>query len=143
MKTPLAIVVAVTAVTILALCEVGHAANCTTFSSLEHTFAQTEDNLYKTWVTFYPSLDPLPHFVTVTYDFQGTVSTYFWTEASIFLMQPPSVFGFTSLFLAFVRDDRIKEVTLRLPSECDHLARQHSKKDSENLLRVLTHRVSS
>ncbi len=127
--------------------------NCSTnYSVLEAAYLNTEENFYQTWVTFYPPRDPIPKFVKVTYEFQdqnGTTGNenntvtahYIWTSASIFLMQPPKVFGFTSLLLGFIGKVGVQKVTLVLPYECRALASQHDS-PTYTRLQVLTQRVS-
>lgn len=113
------------------------------FSSLEESLLNTSNNSHVLWVTFYPPSDPLPVFIKVTYNFlspANSSTSYFLTFASIYLIQPPQVFGYTSLLLGHRADARVTSITLDLPAKYACLGNTHENSPT-NHLEVLTHRV--
>ena len=124
----------------------------TNYTTLERALLHTGNNAYNIWTAFYPPQDAAALFVNVEYEFQdesGSLDArneslhYIWSSAAFYLIQPPQVFGYTSLFFGFVQSSLIQDVILILPYECKDIEFKKNNDDSKNnLLEVLTHRVS-
>ena len=124
----------------------------TNYSVLEKAVLNTGKNLFKLTTTFYPPDKDNPLFVSVTYKFVSTNDklfsntsngsvNYLWSSASLYLTIPPHVIRYLSLFFCYVEDDRIVDLELELPGECEDLA-QNPYSNASNFLFVITHRVS-
>ena len=114
-------------------------------------------NLLSLTQVFYPPRKPPVQFVRVKYIFEsnGTDNskcnvTYLWAKGGFLLIQPPSVFRFTSLFFNF--DENTKyDLQLTLPGTCRPLVYTdstsdcscHSKGDDFGILDMVTHQVSN
>ena len=132
----------------------GSAKNCTT--SLSELETRLYDGLYnqeELHRAFFPQHERTSRFIRVNYVFEGsalesecTVS-YFWAIGGFLLIQPPSVFRFTSLYFSYPANS-IDSITLRLPEEClplvyNEMAQNCScAKKGNTLLDILTHHVS-
>lgn len=135
----------------------GQAANDTTCNglrSLIECLYDTPGNLKNLNNVFYPPHQSSTSFLQITYSFQNTSGhldgcdvAYLWAEGGFLLIQPPSVFKFTSLL--FNHDVYEKNsLSLTLPNACRHLVESpnNSSKcecnaDNEDLLDILTHKV--
>ena len=102
----------------------------------------------QSWTTFFPPREAQSLFVVVKYQIinSNTSIDYIWTTASFTLIHPPHIFGIISLFFGLVEEDRIQNVTIRLPVSCRGLLTPeygHTNEEAErNFLEVLTQRVS-
>ena len=122
--------------------------DCTTnYSVLEKAVLKTGNNLFKITTTFYPPDKDNPLYVSVTYKFLNTsdselmvlnTTNYLWSSASLYLTIPPRVIRYLSLLFCYVEDDRIVDLELELPGECET---QNPYSNSSNFLFVITHRV--
>ena len=124
-------------------------ADCeTNFTTLENALIHTCDNSYNLWTTFFPPRETQSLFVVVKYQIinSNTSIDYIWTTAAFTLIHPPRIFGMISLFFGFVEEDRIQNVTIRLPESClGLLTPEYGRTNEEaksNFLEVLTQRVS-
>ena len=110
-------------------------------------------NKYNLTKTFYPPRKQPTGFVRVNYYFlnetgkkdEGCVATFLWASGRFLLIQPPSVFRFTSLFFDNKVDD-ITSIYLTLPYECRPLTVQpqctcNISSDDDDLLDLLTQQV--
>ena len=122
--------------------------NCTTnYSVLEKAILKTNNNLYTLTTTFYPPNKDNPLYVRVTYKFLNTsdsmvlnTTDYRWSSASLYLTIPPHTIRYLSLLFCYVEDDRIVELELELPGECESLI-QTLNSNASDFLFVITHRV--
>ncbi len=127
--------------------------DCNTLSQLEKTLYSTGDNVLQLSKTFTPANGRTSKQVRVVYNFEGndTLSDctvqYFWALGGILLVQPPSIFRFTSLLFSFP-SNLIDNIYLTLPYECYHLVWNNTTQNcscannGSYLLDVLTHHVS-
>ena len=85
-------------------------ADCVTnFETLEMALVKTDDNKYALQKAFYPPRKSTAAvYVNVTYTFLDEYgndtscnSKWIWSSHSIYLIQPPPIFQFTSLFFSF------------------------------------------
>ena len=124
----------------------------TNYSVFERAVLKTGNNLYKLTTTFYPPDKDNPLYVNVTYKFLNTSdsesmilnttwSNYLWSSASLYLTIPPRVIRYLSLFFCYIEDNRIVDLELELPEECEDLA-QNPFSNANNFLFVITHRVN-
>ena len=113
--------------------------NCTeNYKDLVKELMDTADNEYLLSTTFFPPLMSRPMIVTVKYYFVNTLTTktWFWTTGKIYLILPPRVLQYYTLFFSDPPfRTRIGEVTLKLPSHCESV--------KDEFLETLTQRVSS
>ena len=111
----------------------------TNYSVFEEAVFKTNNNLYKLTTTFYPPDKDNPLYVSVTYKFLNTSESvnYQWSSASLYLTIKPSTIRYLSLFFCYIEDDRIVELELELPGECENL----TQTNASNFLFVFTHRV--
>jgi hypothetical protein len=122
--------------------------NCTTnYSVLEKALLKTNNNLYRLTTTFYPPDKDNPLYVSVTYKFLNTsdstvlnVTDYRWSSASLYLTIHPHTISYLSLLFCYVENDRIVELELELPGECESLT-QILHSDASDFLFVITHRL--
>ena len=95
------------------------------FSTLERAMYEEENHL-NLWIAFHHPRGALPLFLVVNYsanvtsdhDYYNTTETYLWTSNSVYLIIPPHVFGFLSLFMGILDEDHRGEVSLTLPEQC-------------------------
>ena len=97
------------------------------FLVLEKALYETEGNMLKMLAIFSPARAASPSFVRVHYTFKeenGAVSNctvpYLWVEGGFLLVQPPTIFQFSSLlfYLKGSRSNDETELNLTLPYEC-------------------------
>ena len=137
----------------------GQATNktCDTLRSLIELLYDTPGNLKNLNQVFYPPHQSSTSFLQITYSFKnetdqldGCDVAYLWAEGGFLLIQPPSVFKFTSLL--FNHDVNEKNtLSLTLPNACRHLVERYNATtnsseckcdaDNEDLLDILTHKV--
>ena len=125
--------------------------NCTTrLSVLERALYETDSNERSLNEAFFPPGQETSRYIKVTYKFltdDGCEVSYIWSIGGFLLIQPPSVFRFTSLFFSVPAND-LTEVNLSLPSQCRLLAsegedcRCNNSEESKNL-DILTQQVST
>lgn len=89
---------------------------------------QTGNNLDELNRVFYPAEQLPAKFITVNYYFNNTgigncTVSYYWATGGFLLIQPPSIFQFSSLFFWFSDNptDDSQVITLTLPEECKEL----------------------
>ncbi len=112
----------------------------TNFRVLEQALYDTCDNKFELIRKFYPARETVTEYAEVTYTFLGTdipEQHWIWTTGSFYLVQPPAVLRFTSLFIVYP-ENHIQKVQLYLPGEC----KDASTADG-GMLEILTRRVSS
>ena len=122
--------------------------NCTTnYSVLEKALLKTNNNLYRLTTTFYPPNKDNPLYVSVTYKFLNTsdstvlnTTDYRWASASLYLTIHPHTISYLSLLFCYVENDRIADLELELPGECENLT-QNLHSNASDFLFVITHRV--
>ena len=117
------------------------------YSVFERAVLQTGNNLYKLTTTFYPPDKNSPLYVSVTYKFMNTstskilnTTNYRWSSASLYLTIHPHTIRYLSLFFCYIENDRIVDLELELPEECENLA-HISYSNASNFLFVITQRV--
>ena len=120
--------------------------NCTTnYSVFEQAVFKTSDNLFKLTTTFYPPDKDNPLYVSVTYNVLNTNESvnYRWSSASMYLTIPPRTIRYLSLLFCYIEDERIEELELEIPEECESLIQTNNNySNASNFLFVFTHRVS-
>ena len=122
---------------------------------LEKALYGIEGNKLNLINTFYPSRAISTAFVKVTYKFKnesGGISNdcnviYWWASGGFLLVQSPSIFRFSSLFIGN-EVDKLNALELTLPYECrrlvppdDKTGKCSCKKDDDTLLDILTQQV--
>ena len=131
---------------------------CDSILSLAKALYNISGNLLNLTRIFYPPRQPPVQFVRVKYTFEKNETddsecdvTYLWAKGGFLLIQPPSVFRFTSLFFNF--DENAKyDLQLTLPSTCRPLVYINSTSDNLNcschnqdedlgILDMVTHQV--
>ena len=102
---------------------------------------------------FFPQMHPTARHVKVEYIFEGDETddecsvTYYWSIGGFLLIQPPSIFRFTSLHFSYPVTN-LQTITLTLSEECRPLVYNSDtqkcscKADGDTLLDILTHHVS-
>ena len=126
---------------------------CDSLISLGRSLYRTKDNILNLTRAFYPPHIPGIAFLRVTYQFEnetksldGCSVTYVWAKGGFFVIQPPSVFQFTSLLFNH-KERNSGTLALRLPSACRQLILANGSQCSCNpqdggALELLTHQVS-
>ena len=122
--------------------------NCSTnYSVFEKALFKTNNNLYRLTTTFYPPNKDNPLYVSVTYKFLDTsdstvlnTADYRWSSASLYLTIHPHTISYLSLLFCYVENDRIVDLELELPGECESLT-QILHSNASDFLFVITHRV--
>ena len=122
------------------------------FKTLEKALLQTGNNTLKLLRAFYPPRQPQATFVTVHYTFldaDGNIicnTTWFWSSVEFYLIQPPTIFLYTSLFFT-IPQDRINTVSITFRDDCRGLVTRNENGNcactSGGMLDILTQRVSS
>ena len=121
---------------------------------LEKALYGIEGNKFNLTNNFYPSRKIPTAFMQVTYRFEnesGGISNdcdviYWWTSGGFLLVQPPSIFRFSSLFLGN-KVDELNTLELTLPYECRRLVAPNEdekcscKGEDDRLLDALTQQV--
>ena len=128
-------------------------ADCSTnFTTLERTLYEFADNRFQILSTFFPARESVTLYVDVTYNFlpnethNDTIhEDWIWTSGSFYLVQPPDIFRFTSLFFVYP-ERRIGNLNITFPGACRNVAGTTRKYEDgkiiEGRLEFLTHRVS-
>ena len=123
---------------------------CNSLQSLIKALYDTPGNLKKLNQVFYPPYQSSTSFLQITYSFKnendqldGCDVAYLWAEGGFLLIQPPSVFRFTSLL--FNHDvNEINNLSLTFPNACRHLVENSTTgecKCEKDLFDILTHKV--
>ena len=116
--------------------------NCTTkYSVFEEAVFKTNDNLFKLTTTFYPPDKNNPLYVNVTYKVLETNTTvnYRWSSATLYHIIPPRIIRYLSLLFCYIEDNRIVDLELELPEECEDLIQNHS--NTTDFILIFTQRV--
>ena len=123
------------------------------FSVLEKALYEMKGNKVNLTKTFYlPQKHPL-EFVQIHYFFKDIKSgeyddcnvEFLWASEGFLLIQPPSIFRFSSLFFADAVDKN-ESIVITLPLECLPLLDETcscSNSSNDNLLVILTKQVST
>ena len=131
----------------------GNYSDCgTNYTTLERALLDTGNNYYKLWATYYPPEKSPPLYIDITYNFkdqEGNGNTndtisFISVAAAVFFMQPPNVFGLTSLFFGHTVHNRVVSLEVTLPHECYVLINDTESEDGllPPFLEVLSQRVS-
>ena len=88
-------------------------------SVLLQALFETGDNMFKLGNVFFPARQSTSRYIKVNYHFNGTDCdvTYFWALGGFLLIQPPTIFQFTSLLFSTPANN-LESVNLILPREC-------------------------
>ena len=131
---------------------------CDSILSLAQALYNISGNFLNLTRIFYPPRQPPVQFVRVKYTFEKNETddsecdvTYLWAKGGFLLIQPPSVFRFTSLFFNFDENENY-DLQLTLPSTCRHLVYINSTSNNLNcschnqdedlgILDIVTHQV--
>ena len=125
----------------------------TRLSVLETALYQTGNNLLELNEIFYPPNKQTSRFIRVEYSFQNEIGglndcnvSYIWAIGGFLLMQPPTIFQFTSLFFNYPNND-LEKLRLQLPYQCRPLINTSSSNckcfgDNTHMLNVMTQQVS-
>ena len=126
----------------------------TRLSVLEIALYKTGNNLLELNRIFFPPNKQTSRFIRVVYSFQNEAGeldecdvSYIWAIGGFLLMQPPTIFQFTSLFFNYPNND-LEELRLQLPYECRPLIITSSSNcscfgdDTDLMLNVMTQQVS-
>ena len=138
--------------TLIALTEGQNTSYCNDLKTLENALLQTGNNRVELLEAFYPPRQPQATFVTVHYKFQDAegnitcIKTWFWSSVEFYLIQPPTVFVYTSLFFT-IPQDRITTANITFKDDCQGLVTWNENGSctctSNSLLDILTQRVST
>ncbi len=137
---------------LLAPCINARYENCTLkLSVLEEALYETDSNERSLNQAFFPPRQETSRYISVTYKFldDNCTVTYIWTIGGFLIIQPPSIFKFTSLLFSTPANN-VNELILTLPSQCRELAGiggncscDSQKNDNQNLnLDILSQQVS-
>ena len=138
-------------------CDVG---NCTLLTQLECALFTTDENERKLNQAFFPPRKATTRYIKVIYSFNATNDalynslaqncnvTYIWAVGGFLLIQPPSIFEWTSLLFSYPAND-IYELHLTLNVACKRLVEHNNatgtcncKGEDNNNLDILTQQVS-
>ena len=125
---------------------------CNGLRSLAKILTSNDGNMQNLTKVFYPSRRPSAKILKVTYYFEDEMGkrdncnvTYFWASGAFLLIQPPSIFQFTSLFFNHKVAGEETSLILTLPSACRHLVLRNAtcscNESNEGILDLLTHQV--
>ena len=121
-----------------------NSADCaTSLSALENDLYCTSGNRLNLNRYFFPPREEAVPFAKVTYHFEGGCNvTYLWAVGGFLLIQPPSIFAYTSLLFFHTRR-RDFTLHLSLPQECTPLVNSQCSCESKdnNPLDVLSQQV--
>ena len=109
-------------------------AECGTKKSvLLQALFETGDNMFQLGSVFFPARQSTSRYIQVNYFFNGTNCnvTYYWALGAFLLVQPPTIFQFTSLLFRTPAND-LMSVDLTLPRECLPLVDYNEDNDSCN-----------
>ena len=126
------------------------------FKTLQNALLLTGNNKVELLKAFYPPRQPPAAFVTVNYTFldaDGNITcqkTWLWSSVDFYLIQPPSIFQFMSLFFTIPLDRSITTANITFPGDCQNLVTLNNSTNenksctciSNGLLDILTQRVS-
>ncbi len=131
--------------------------SCDTLKSLATELYNTKGNVLNMTKVFFPPLHIATKFLRVVYYFQNENNrhencniSYIWAEGGFLLIQPPTIFQFTSLFFNHIPNINYSYLLeLTLPHACRHLVHVHESKEcscsndthDHELLDMLTHQV--
>ena len=106
------------------------------YSVFENAVFKTNNNLFKFTTTFYPPDKYNPLYVNVTYRFLDTNTSvsYQWSSATLYHIIQPRTLRYLSLLFSYIEDNRIVDLELELPGECEST-------NASNFLFVITQRV--
>ena len=143
-------------------CDVG---DCTLLTQLECALYTTDENERKLNQAFFPPRKASTRYIKVIYSFdeyldddalynfdpnvtQNCNVTYIWAIGGFLLIQPPSIFEWTSLLFSYPAND-IYELDLTLNVTCKRLVNHNNtngtcncKGEDNNNLDILTQQVS-
>ena len=110
----------------------------------------TGSNLNELDRVFYPAGQQPSRFIQADYYFNNTgddncIVSYFWASGGFLLIQPPSIFQFTSLFFNYPANN-LDKIKLTLPQECAQLINvtedgNCSCREEDSVLERLTQQV--
>ena len=113
---------------LLTVSESGVCNTCNSLRSLAKALTSNDENMQNLTQVFYPSSRPSAKILKVTYYFEDEMGerdncnvTYFWAKGGFLLIQPPSIFQFTSLLFNHKVVGEETSLILTLPSACRHL----------------------
>ena len=119
---------------------------------LEIALYETGNNLLELNRIFFPPNRETSRFIRVIYSFQNEAGelddcdvSYIWAIGGFLLMQPPTIFQFTSLFFNYPNND-LKELRLQLPYECRPLISSSCScfgNETDLMLNIVTQQVSN
>ena len=124
----------------------------TRLSVLETALYQTGNNLLELNEIFYPPNKQTSRFIRVEYSFQNEAGemdncniSYIWAIGGFLLIQPPTIFQFTSLFFNYPNND-LETLGLYLPYQCRPLINTSSSNckclpGDTHMLNVMTQQV--
>ena len=133
-------------------CVAGDNNTCNSLKSLASALTSNDDNMQNLTQVFYPPRQPSAKIVKVIYYFEDEMGkhddcnvTYFWASGAFLLIQPPSIFQFTSLFFNHKVAGEETTLILTLPNACRHLVLHNTTcscdQSNEGVLDLLTHQV--
>ena len=128
---------------------------CNSLRTLAQALIDNDQNLLNLTQVFYPTRHPPAKFLKVTYLFEDEMGlecdncsvTYLWASGGFLLIQPISIFQFTSLL--FNHKVGAKDsLVLTLPSPCRQLVLSSNEEcacddKNEDILDLFTHQVCS
>ena len=128
--------------------------SCNSLRSLALALTSNDENMQKLTRVFYPPRQPSAKIVKVTYYFEDEMGehddcyvTYFWASGAFLLIQPLSIFQFTSLFFNHVVAGEETTLTITLPYACRYLVLDDNNTCicnlNEDILDLATHQVCS
>ena len=107
-------------------------AECGTKKSvLLQALFETGDNMFQLGSVFFPARQSTSRYIQVNYFFNGTNCnvTYYWALGAFLLVQPPTIFQFTSLLFSTPANN-LTNLNLTLPRECLSLVDYNEDNDS-------------
>lgn len=124
--------------------------NCSTkLSVLEQALYDTGQNEQELNLAFFPSRQITSRYIPIIYVFlpedEYCNVTFFWSVGGFLLIQPPTIFRFTSLHFSYPVND-VVSITIHLPSECRPLVTDSSggcscKSNKTTILDILSQQV--
>ena len=96
------------------------------YLALKQELLKRDDNVFKLSEVFFPPDTNPPEFVAITYVFKdnngfGHINdsqTWYWIEQSSYLLFPPDIFQYLSLFFGKPEEFYAQEVSVTLNAEC-------------------------
>ena len=116
----------------------------TNYFVFENAVFKTSNNLFELTTTFYPADKYNPLYVNVMYRFLDTNTSvnYQWSSASLYHVIQPRTLRYFSILFCYIEDNRIVDLELELPGECESLKFKCSN-NASNFLFVITQRVNT